>query len=343
VRVIYRLTIRGWLIAVVCLAAGVGCIQEEHEYDVGGSTDQLDRSGERVGAIYTEFRSEPAPGADREAMPRRARVHAQFLDVQGLEAGTALAALEIWQEPSSLDRDTCAISTDGGSASTRPEQERRFRMQLLDVGPLSVRTGGRELTLTPRRIPDLSSAYSGVVYGMDRTLQGAGGPSNATESLTFQPGQPYQFEAPGGSGTSGFEASVTAPAPVDIVGISRRSASERLGRLSTKTPVRIEWDTQQSSQSSVGSETADGRDGGEVFLTVTGARSGAPLRCRLKDDGRFTLPAELVDEVAGEAERLTFVMRRVESRDIDVGGLDEMRMTISATDVRRRSIDAFRR
>jgi hypothetical protein len=253
-----------------------------------------------------------------------------------LEADTALSALDIWQYPSSLDRDTCAISSETTARKQTGSRGGQFRMRLLDVGPLRVRTADRDMTLEPRRIPDLSRAFSGVVYGLDQTMQTSEPSDGAAAPLPYRPGATYQFSAPGGRTTSGFEVALEAPRPLTIESIHNQSGAQQWRHLGAESAVSVRW-----------ASTSDGKavstqEGNDIFMDVAAANGSGHLTCRLTDDGQFTLPSELVEEVAADGSALTFVLRRVQSRQIQIPGLDETRLTMSATDVRRVATDLLR-
>lgn len=296
---------RAWGLA---LAAGLfltACSTEESlpQLDVDGGQSTTET---RAGTLLAEY-----------AQPRGSRsggvsVHAQFLDVHGVNYATALEALEVWSPAWQLDVDACSMRSDLG---VEPQRSDDIRLQLLDVGPITVRGPGEAIRLEARRLPDLLSSFSGVIYG---TEQGFGA---QPMRIGYEPGARYSFGAPGSPASGGFYVNLQAPEPIRIEAIDGEAAAEgsRFARRFDHD-LRVDWRPTASDAT--------------VFLRVSsGFGPDRPrLTCRVDDDGSFDVPAGLVDQIAGDAGEVQLSLRRVNADNVDIDGLDASEFVFSTVD-----------
>lgn len=283
----------------------------------GGETSPEERT--RFGSIVAEFDQQ----SDGDISP--ARVDAQFIDARGVELRSALRALEVWRADGGLDRDSCRMLDDleaDRRAHDRPDRP-AAQLRLLSVGPISVDGPRHDLELRARRLPDLFSAFSGVVYGTERA------PSDRSRpDLLFEEDATYTFRAPGDGATGGFEVALEAPAPIRIRDVSGLRADDRLS-LSNGSDLRIRWNDAPEAT-------------GDVFLDLAaGPGPDHPrVQCRLEDDGAFSLPAEIPGEIARSSSSIDLTLRRVDTERVDVAGLDATEFVLTTADKRHLSADS---
>ncbi|AWV91112.1 hypothetical protein [Bradymonas sediminis] len=275
----------------------------------------------RAGTLLAEYASPRAAGVSG------VRVHAQFLDVYGIHYARALEALEVWSPDYELDLDACSMHSARAVESGRNGQ---IRLELLDVGPITVHGPDASIRLEARRLPDLLSAFSGVIYG---TEQGLG-----TEPLRvgYHSGARYDFSAPGQTESAGFSVAMRAPEPIHITRVGAYDAANgpRVG-VSFGEDLNIQW---RSSMESTGAQLDEAQalasSGEDVFLRISaGFGPDRPrLSCRVEDDGTFTLPAALIEQLVDDSNELQLSLRRVNAKNIEIDGLDSAEFVFSAVD-----------
>ena len=305
----------GWLLVGVVFV--VGCSTEE-PLPAPERAGDVDSDRRRVGSLLAEF-EQSEPGEEPHV-----QIHAQFLDARGIEAGRALRALEVWKADAELDRDACSMR-EGQPTSSVGGERSNLQLDLLSVGPITVDGPQRQLRLSARRLPDLVPAFSGVIYGADQNFGAEEG-----APVDYQPGACYRFRAPGGQTTGGFDVTIEAPEPILLEPANGRWQHDRdVVELERGRSFALRWDVPM-------------RTDGEVFLDITaGYGPGRPrLTCRLEDDGRFDLPAEIVGQLGADSPRLNVALRRVSTERVDVAGLEESEFTVSAVD--RLSLELLR-
>jgi len=296
---------------LVCAMASMACTNDEPLSSPRGD-ETTDEERRRVGSLLAEF--ETVDG--REAS--RVDVHAQFIDARGVAVDRAFDALDVWSSDGRLDRDACAMPNSEGQLGTQPTRGDDIRLDLLSVGPITIEGPSRRLQLQERRLPALVEAFSGVVYGTSDRQQ----TTSSLDHLEYAAGAAYTFRAPGDREAGGFDVTLRAPERVRLEAVSGRIGSGsgevqlRRGR-----DLSIQWN-------GTGNEQAD------LFLDLeAGAGPDAPrLKCRLEDDGRFTLPGELLTELADKTSRLGMTLRRVESKRVDVPRIEHAEFYLSASD-----------
>lgn len=299
-----------WALVLVLVTGVVGtaCSTEEPLPPRTGEDEGAETS-RRVGSLLAEIES------TRNGTKRDIDIHAQFLDVRGVQVDEALEALEVWSTEPGLDRDTCTLRP-GESAPTGTERDRDVRLDLLSVGTIDVEGPERSVQLEARRLPDLLSAFSGVIYGTDGSF------GDEATRLGFAPGAEYRFSAAGDGSTGGFDVTLEAPTPVRLQPISGRwlHAGETVA-LPRGEDLKFRWNRPEFSDTNL------------YFDISTGyGPDRARLKCRLQDDGRFSVPADLIEELADEATTLQLSLRRVSSRDAEVGGLEDSNFSLSTVD-----------
>ena len=287
-----------------------GCSTEEPHGSTPRNTSESTRAVSR-GSLLAEF--ERTIAQDQRSF----QLHAQFLDAQGVPVDTAMQALEVWSFDSSLDQDTCSLQRRTSAA--RRERTEQVDLQLLDMGAITVNGPEHTLRLEGRRLPDLSSSFSGVIYGLDEAR-----PSPRSRPV-YRPGELYTFEAPGRRSTGSFRVELRAPTPIEL----RLPAGQR------RDDGSIAWERGDDLELRWSSGRGSATD--TVFFDVsTGVGPDAlHLKCRLEDDGTFHLPFDVLEQLTRETSSLRIALRRVHTESVAIDGLDLSRFTLATVDRRR--------
>jgi hypothetical protein len=134
---------------------------------------------------------------------------------------------------------------------------------LLDAGKLTIKGPVDFTTLLPKHYPELTPYVAGVVYGTDDALP-----------LALEPGAVYEVLGEGGEEIGPFQSQGQAPRAFPSVEVP----SYRRG-----TDLDLRW-----SEAGEVSEPM-------VLVVAWSSRAGArEVRCRVRDDGSFTVPRELL-------------------------------------------------
>ncbi len=171
---------------------------------------------------------------------------------------------------------------------------------LLDAGRLQVRGPSDRAILRAHHYPELVSFVSGVVYGADDT-----------QPVALGLGQPYQVVGEGGEEVGAFVASVMAP---------RSFPSLSLEPLRRGGDLDVRW--------------SDAADGEALRLEIKwSSRLGArAVRCRVRDDGEFTVGREAFDELPAGATA-TITATRLARGPVDAPGAGHGELTVALRDV----------
>lgn len=263
----------------------------------------------RVGGLLAQYQY-PREGQDHGLM-----VHAQFLDVRGVRLDSALESLEAWTPDFALPESSCLLRIPewqgAGSA------EGKIRLDLLDLGPIRIDGPTQTTALQARRLPDLLSAFSGVVYGTEQL------PGVREKKLFYFPQASYRFSAPGYGQTGGFSVELIAPEPLQIVDVSRQDMrEENVALLRTRTDIELSWDAERVSGSDA------------IFIDIsTGFGPDRPrLQCRAADNGYFKIPSDALDALLDETLTVEVAMRRVTSSQVAISGLDTSEFIMATAD-----------
>jgi len=292
---------------LVAGSLAVGCSTEEPLPPREGDAEAVEQR-RRVGSLLAEFESAG------ESKSGRVEIHAQFLGVRGVEVDRARRALGVWRPDRELGRDTCTLRP---SAAAEPPSGSPMDLDLLSVGSIEVSGPSRELELEARRLPDVAASFSGVIYGTERSVD----PRTETP-LAYEPGRRYTFRAEGDGSTGGFRASLEAPAAVEIEPRSGEGAPGYFDlALEEGRDFKFRWNDPEAG------------DGDVYFDISTGhAPDRLHLQCRLEDDGSFSVPSELVGQLAEASSKMRVSLRRVHSSRVDIAGLQRALVTVSAVD-----------
>ncbi|MEY3012068.1 MAG: hypothetical protein RIT45_803 [Pseudomonadota bacterium] len=273
-----------WRVAAGLLLLLLGCADERTPAGPGvGNGDRTlrtpsrRRSRSRVAAVSIRFWNRALePGADGAGFDQL-RVAAVFADADPRDVHLVGALVGASEPGRTLPtRDSCVLEPrPGGHPSVAPVAW----MQLLDVGDLALLSDRGRLPVDVSLVPSLFSGVRGVRYDAERD-----------QSRGMLAAGRLRLQGSGGDGVGGFEASVPVPRPLRFTRVA--GLPVRSGRVRVSAPIddlELRWG------SSVG-----GEDTVELQVGVEGERGLRWLRCRLHDDGAFTVPARLLEPLRDE-------------------------------------------
>jgi hypothetical protein len=142
---------------------------------------------------------------------------------------------------------------------------------LVDVGAVTVESGGVKTSLVPRQLPDVADVVSGVVY--------AARPSDAA----LPPRGKYLLRAAGSAelDVAPFVVSAAAPGEPSELRIAGQDARAAAGvAIAASAPVELTWEA--------------GAPDDSIYVDVAGAATTPALptvRCLFTDSGRASIPA----------------------------------------------------
>ena len=186
-------------------------------------------------------------------------------------------------------------------------------LQLLDVGNMSLSSGEHRLPLRITMVPSLFSAIRGVRYDGDvdhaRHLLAAG---------------TLNLHATGGDGVAPFTAAVDVPRPVRLTHVGSRPVRGGRVRLPEEPgDLLLRWGS------------VDGSARLEVIIGAERGKGLDWLRCRLTDDGMFTVPVEALFALPKRGKEQPWLISLVRSREGAVAGFP-------ATPLKLQLVDAVR-
>lgn len=264
---------------------------------------------ERYGALSAEF-VYPRLGGDRGV-----QIQAQFLDARGVTTHSALEALEVWKPLRRAQLGECLVT---GGQKRADAGDDKISLQLLDVGEIGVHSPRDQMVLQPRRLPDLLSAFYGVVY----TSEWAG--DDRDDILEYYPGAQYHFHATGTAQAGGFDVVLRAPEPVVLLAANGVEIRDRsVMTASVDEPLDLVWNVDGPAREST-----------QIFIDLSTGFGPDQLRvqCHAEDLGAFSVPAAFLRELSELADGVDLEVRRVHRDQIAVDGLDEVAVYFATTD-----------
>lgn len=243
----------------------------------------------------------------------RTNVSAKFMRVSP-SADVALADRVVGSTLELPAAGHCASLGEGAAAESVPSALTTTSIDLLDVGDVSLDTGGTESTmaLAARAFPDLGDLVSGVFYT-----------SRDAASELPAPGR-YILKGSGSAALDRFTVEADAPTAPEDVRIGEALLSEG-ANLEEGAPVLVRW----------ARVAVDARRDDLVVVEVTSPR-GTGVRCSLHDVGEGVVPAGLVRATElglGAEHRASVTVHRVRRESFAVSGLDagEIRFDLAVT------------
>jgi hypothetical protein len=237
-------------------------------------------------AVVIVERTVDATGAPRvETSARFARVPA------GTSARDALrtigAAIEL---PAAGTCASLAALAGGAAGAGAPPV-----IELVDVGAVSLETGGRETHLVPRQLPDVTDVVSGVVY------------ARAADPALFPSSARYLLRVSGSPDVEPFEVTATAPADPSDMHVAGEDAAGV--SVPAASPIDVAW-TPSPADDALYIEVQPA--GFRCTFEDAAAQGGMPAA----EGSHATVPASLV------AESGTLVLHRVHREALSARGLE---------------------
>jgi hypothetical protein len=148
-------------------------------------------------------------------------------------------------------------------------------VRLLDAGSIRVRGPADAVPLSQRHYPEVTPYVSGVIYGNEEL-----------RPLTLEPGAWYEVDGDGGEEVGAFSATVQAPRAFPQLDLPVYHRGEDLD---------VRW-THADAQGSTATE--------EILLRVgwTSRLGSHEVRCRVHDDGAYTVGRELLKTLPPRSE-----------------------------------------
>jgi len=235
---------------------------------------------------------------------------AQFIHYNSMDAERVGRLLALPLDPTRdlPAADTCRVYdlTLDVEQDDRFDQEEAGHVELLEAGELRVETASGLVTLTPRHFPGLLPFISGVVYG-------EGDPAQVEELGTVE------VSSDGGEAVGEFTAQAGSPALPRLLRVGSQTLDQALV-VARGADLTLHWRP---------SDTPDELTYLEVLFSKV--RRDFALRCRLRDDGEFAVPAALIAEAAqATGGRLALELARMRQTSFSASGLDsgELRVTV---------------
>jgi hypothetical protein len=194
-----------------------------------------------------------------------------------------------------LPPDTCSspspVLITARRAFGKHESAIETAIELVDVGDLSVTYVDEQMAIPTRTFPDLLKVIDGVIYAVDET-----------QGVRFLPGETYTLHATGTDEVAPFEVVLDAPGDLGDVKIDGVQPDEGMPQIRRGQDLMITWE---------GAGWGD-----EVIATLTWSGMGLPwsMNCRMRDDGLFVVPGQLIeglhDPLAASDEEMTLARVR---------------------------------
>ena len=174
-------------------------------------------------------------------------------------------------------------------------------LELLDAGRLVVKGPHGSTALQAWHYPQLTPYAAGVVYGVDEA-----------RGVTLEPGATYTVVGDGGEEVGPFVTQVPAP---------RGFASPEASPLTLGRDLELRW-------SSVG---VGDLEPAVIALAWSDERESREVRCRVRDDGYFRLPRELIP--AGQPRRAEVALSRFRRAPLTAQGATPGELVVELRDV----------
>lgn len=294
-----------WLLISLLLSgllAAPGCSGPD---DVLEDNSQLGEQG-RFGLVYVSYDHDWADSGEAVLLTTTA----QFVRYAAMdrEQVARLLALPLQPERDLPELDACHVydlSVDV-VAEEALEAEETGSVELLEAGDLRIETEGHTVTLSPRHFPWLLPFISGVVYGEAQ--------SNAVERVTG-----VRASAAGGEAVGAFSAQLSSP------------QLPRLLRVGSAEPSALVSAARGQSLALRWAPPAEGaaEDVTYAELRFTRGKHDLALRCRLRDDGVFDLPASVLADPSG---KVTLELVRLRRAFFDTAGLERGELRVAVRD-----------
>jgi len=275
---------------------GAGCGSRDGVRDAGDAVRGL----VRVDLSYTRT-------AGNQTVDPRFDAQARFIRYRSFDA-TSVPTILGFADFDGVPLDGCKVS-DGtaelDSALAADTVAPTAEVALLDAGNLDLRGPIDRTTITPRHYPELVPFVSGVVYGGDDL-----------SPVALGLGQPYAVSGDGGNEVGPFNATVVAP---------RSFPSLTVDVLHRGSDLDVRWSTDLLA----GAEPL-------VLEARWTSRTGTRIvRCRVRDDGAFSIPHDAFADLppAASLSTATVTAMRLSRAPFFAPGAGRGELTMALKDV----------
>ncbi len=276
----------------------LGCSSEEGLVDAGASAQES-----RRGLVYVGYEHDWADASEASLLTTTA----QFVRYSALdqEQVARLLGLPLDPEEDLPALDLCRTY----DLSIPPEAEEALvegspaNVELLEAGDLQIQAQEKTISLMPRHFPGLLPFISGVIYG---------------ESQLTMDKQPQQISASssGGEAVGNFYAQLSTPALPRLTSLGNAQPAAQV-TVEGGGPLAVRWRSASPAPEDVT----------YLELRYTQEKQEVALRCRVRDDGAFSIPRAMLAGVEGRA---TLELTRLRRSSFSAAGLDqgELRLTL---------------
>lgn len=291
-----------WIALLIpMLVVGAGCSGE-----VGLADGSVDVQESRIGLVNVNY----AHNWTDTHNAAQLTATAQFVrySAMGREQVVRLLALPLdpGHDLPALDRcRTHDLSIDLAEDAAMETEEQGY-VELMEAGDLEVKANGHRVILLPRHFPGLLPFISGVVY------------SEAQTTLLSDRAHPVDTSSRGGESVGAFAARVESPQLPVLNRLAGQGPTPNLVLQGGK-PLDLSWQ-------------APSRQGKRVTyleLRFSHGERHQVLRCRLKDDGAFQVPASHLTQARG---RMTLSLNRMQRASFSAPGLEHAELRVSVQD-----------
>lgn len=264
----------------------------------------------RAAAVTIQFANGSRSPQEAPAGHDHLQVAGVFGDIERADVGV-LADLVGRPSASVLELETCVRQADPAHGpGPRPGAPPHGYMQLLDVGNLTLRSGTQSLPLRVRMVPNLFEAARGVRYDLDRDV-----------SRTWLAAGALHLTGTGGDGVPAFDVAVEMPRPLRVTWVAGQPIHTADVQLPAGTgELSLRWGS------------VDGSGEVDVLLGADVTAGLGWLHCRVKDDGEFVVPAELVLLLPKRTTGRPWLLRLLRAREVPFPGLDALPLRLELSD-----------
>ncbi|MBW2732364.1 MAG: hypothetical protein JRH20_08200 [Deltaproteobacteria bacterium] len=320
-------------IGLFALAGLVACGQP----DVGESTSSSTESFGLMSVTYTHNQALSPTFSSSDASSDTVSglellTTAQFVRYSALQRGQVERLLALPLDPAKLPaEEQCTLedlTVELEEEGVLEEEAELANVELLEAGDLQVETAsGAKISLVPKHFPGLLPFISGVIYGeaqSDRVLK-----TSAVLATTR-----------GSEAVGAFSVRAESPTLPRLQSVGAQPLDAPIS-LRQGDPVELRWQALQGSGSDGSGSDGSGSDGSESDVLyaearIVDAQRDVVLRCRLRENGAFTLPGSLLSELARAGNtkrtRLQIDLARLRRVYFETSGLERGELRVIARD-----------
>lgn len=214
----------------------------------------------------------------------------------------------------------CAVIDDEGQledalATSPPDAA----VQMLDAGDVLVRVAGQTVKMSPRYVPDIVPFVSGVIYDGEMSADIELAASDGRDDARSEAPTEALIAGFGGQQVGRFVTAAEVPSVPRFLSIG--GAAPASATVDAGAEMAVTWQTDETTR-------------GTVTLTVS-RETGPAIRCRVADNGKFTIPAAALGRVIDVAreESLALSVDRSRRSPFSAPGLDAAEVEVTVRDV----------